>query len=688
MKSDTHRYNISYQAAAISLCLLILASVLTNISLAARAAEENSFFYAGEEVEHTEGVPDSFISEVTSANLTANVWDQRWDTQSGANNGAKIATATERQFLPTWQDQTSGVNAGFKQGIFGNILGADGKPLPRDGANSAEAASGDTLGIWGTTTDGSTTGGALYRWFNDAYQTEDDSKDYTSAETARQVSKLVYDDNYTMEFVLQKGTQGAEDVYVYDKTASFYPVEGNEFSENDTGEDHNFGFTVMTGAYFKLTGKVLGFDFQGDDDVFLYINDMLVLDLGGIHASENGKVYIDEDGKVWSRTDAGTDNAGVLDSLSDTVTYDGLTYRAVPDWSTAAEDDQLTLAQSQTHEWKLFFAERSPTASNVKITTSMMMTVELEKDVSASEDRSGFDYFLTVVNTEPYSINLTHYSEWLNDNDVYEDDGGFAQFGTGDLSELQYATSKEGPWSTIYLDKDFQIVDEDGEPVTITIPKEEEVYFRYSRKVAGAESITSADETKLFSKTTIKAVQTNIEAVSAGAHGTAVISPYEIIGEANEKAAAEANKLKPVSPSDTEPVSPSDTEPVSPSDTEPVSPSDTEPVSPSDTEPVSPSDTKPASPSDTEPVSPSDTGPVSPSDTEPTEPTAPTSPAKQTPSGGKSSGTSSNGGSTDAPSTGDDSDLAHLLLVMLTSGAGMAAAFVLIMRRKKAYRTH
>lgn len=55
-----------------------------------------------------------------------------------------------------------------------------------------------------------------------------------------------------------------------------------------------FGMTMQVDFYMPSSGKVNGndmvFDFRGDDDVWVYIDDVLVLDIGGCHGARNGSI--------------------------------------------------------------------------------------------------------------------------------------------------------------------------------------------------------------------------------------------------------------------------------------------------------------------------------------------------------------------------------------------------------------
>ena len=64
---------------------------------------------------------------------------------------------------------------------------------------------------------------------------------------------------------------------------------------------HNFGFCMESHASFVYQkGQV--FDFRGDDDVWVFINNKLALDIGGVHAATAGRINLDTLGLVEGRT--------------------------------------------------------------------------------------------------------------------------------------------------------------------------------------------------------------------------------------------------------------------------------------------------------------------------------------------------------------------------------------------------
>src|SRR5262249_26892261 len=80
------------------------------------------------------------------------------------------------------------------------------------------------------------------------------------------------------------------DIYRYDDD-EFFPLDGRLFGNE--GREHNYHFTLeLHGTFEYLGGEELSF--SGDDDMWVFMNRRLVIDLGGVHSSETGEVVLDE----------------------------------------------------------------------------------------------------------------------------------------------------------------------------------------------------------------------------------------------------------------------------------------------------------------------------------------------------------------------------------------------------------
>jgi fibro-slime domain-containing protein len=103
----------------------------------------------------------------------------------------------------------------------------------------------------------------------------------------------------------------ANGVYSYDSAVSgvplapgepsknFFPIDdGTPFETADAGfgnqgNVHNYHFTVELHTKFKYRGDET-FKFSGDDDVFVFINKKLVINIGGIHSALSKEVKLPE----------------------------------------------------------------------------------------------------------------------------------------------------------------------------------------------------------------------------------------------------------------------------------------------------------------------------------------------------------------------------------------------------------
>lgn len=79
--------------------------------------------------------------------------------------------------------------------------------------------------------------------------------------------------------------------------SEFFPIDGRGYGDNhspasDPGTAHNYHFTTEIVAEFEYRGGER-FTFSGDDDVWVFVNGKLALDLGGQHEREEATIDFD-----------------------------------------------------------------------------------------------------------------------------------------------------------------------------------------------------------------------------------------------------------------------------------------------------------------------------------------------------------------------------------------------------------
>lgn len=139
---------------------------------------------------------------------------------------------------------------GDDPGIVKEDLGGDGKPVYAGSAGNPTTTNEANFNQWFRTVDG--------------------------------VNKAI-----TFPITLSKA--GA--VFTFENNA-FFPLDGQGFGNE--GHPHNYHFTYELHTTFHYTGGET-FKFTGDDDLFVFVNKKLAIDLGGVHGSMTGEVNLDAD---------------------------------------------------------------------------------------------------------------------------------------------------------------------------------------------------------------------------------------------------------------------------------------------------------------------------------------------------------------------------------------------------------
>ena len=133
----------------------------------------------------------------------------------------------------------------------------------------------------------------LNQWFLPQIITSKNGKDYSNA-TCRSIELTLDSNGLWLGQKDNRSTEGGlflldDFQYLDDEKTIENPFYDNISAGN---KRHNFGFTMKIQATFEyIPGQY--FEFFGDDDVWVFINNRLVVDIGGQHAQVFGAVDLD-----------------------------------------------------------------------------------------------------------------------------------------------------------------------------------------------------------------------------------------------------------------------------------------------------------------------------------------------------------------------------------------------------------
>jgi fibro-slime domain-containing protein len=140
-------------------------------------------------------------------------------------------------------------------------------------------------------------------------------------------------------------------VYHYPATAGapLFPIDGKGWvgaGSEATYNGHNYGFTTEVRYWFQFAGGE-ALTFSGDDDVWVFVNGKLAIDLGGLHGRIQSTLHLD--GTTGNGSCTEPDAMGV-------------------DQPCATPTRTLGLQVGEIYEIALFHAERHLSASNFDLT--------------------------------------------------------------------------------------------------------------------------------------------------------------------------------------------------------------------------------------------------------------------------------------------------------------------------------
>lgn len=239
------------------------------------------------------------------------------------HNGAKDLDPDFGPLYATSNDFGSGgcERTGGMHGMVENFLGANGVPQPAT-PFPEDCKITEHLANW---------------FIPQVAATDAAGNQYTNA-TCRDI-ELTMSDNGMWKAQKDKNDGGGLfllDDFEFLDDAGTIPNPFYDRLNDRSNKRHNFGFTMKIQATFEyVPGQY--FEFFGDDDVWVFINNRLVVDIGGQHGQASGAVNLD------------------------TIGQNDVTQKLIP---------------GQTYPFHIFYAERHQYESNFKMETSIDLKTE------------------------------------------------------------------------------------------------------------------------------------------------------------------------------------------------------------------------------------------------------------------------------------------------------------------------
>lgn len=263
--------------------------------------------------------------------------------------------------------------------------------------------------------------------------------------------------NATYDTALSKFTLSNRPCTNQSDTPCFAPF-GNDTNDNK----YSFGMNLGAEFYMPKDGKVnnqdMVFDFTGDDDVWVFIDGVLVLDLGGIHQALDGSINFATGKITYDKTQSYGNPPAV--TITQAFTNAGKT------WDSTAY---------KTHHLSFFYLERGDGGSNCKIRFNLPVkpskAIDIEKETLGTIDADKqFQFQLFVGSSStPYQGKYSVYDAYTNQVlfDTQTSNNGVITLAKGQFARVQSNDFTDAtPYKVRELNSSDYTVSANGSPMT------------------------------------------------------------------------------------------------------------------------------------------------------------------------------------------------------------------------------
>ena len=240
------------------------------------------------------------------------------------------------------------------------------------------------------------------------------------------------------------------------------------FGDGSEHDKYSFGMNLDAEFYMPEGGKVnnqdnqdnqdMVFDFTGDDDVWVFIDGVLVLDLGGIHQALDGSINFATGEITYGKTQSHGNRPAT--TITQAFTNAGKT------WDSTAY---------KTHHLSFFYLERGDGGSNCKIKFNLPVkpskAIDIEKETLGTIDANKQFQFQLFVNgsSTPYQGKYSVYSAYTNQvlSDTQTSNNGVITLAKGQFARVQSDNFTDNTtYKVRELDSSGYTVSANGSPMT------------------------------------------------------------------------------------------------------------------------------------------------------------------------------------------------------------------------------
>lgn len=235
------------------------------------------------------------------------------------------------------------------------------------------------------------------------------------------------------------------------------------FGNNNKDNKYSFGMNLGADFYMSKDGKVnnqdMVFDFTGDDDVWVFIDGVLVLDLGGIHQALDGSIDFATGKITYDRTQSYGNRPAA--TITEAFHEAGKTWDSTP---------------YKTHHLSFFYLERGDGGSNCKIRFNLPVkpskAIDIEKETLGTIDANKQFQFQLFVDDSPtpYQGKYSVYNAYTNQvvrSDMSTGGDGVITLAKGQFARVQSDTFAD---DTTYMVRELNssgyTVSANGSPMT------------------------------------------------------------------------------------------------------------------------------------------------------------------------------------------------------------------------------